>query len=540
MDYPAQPAQRTVLLDSARETAAGRGQSTGRVPAFRFHSRDFFRPSFTDVLFVALLAVLFVAGKYGMASLLSDGDAGWHIRTGQTILATHTVPVADPYSFTKPGQLWYAWEWLSDVVFALAFRALALKGVTLLAAVICVLASVVIFGYSLWRGGALFIALPLSLLAVGVAAMHFLALAYIFTLLLLAISLWLLEVDRRKPTRRLWLLVPLTVVWTNLHGGFLSMIACVGIVAVGTAVEGCLLPEQRAAKWRQAARYASLAAASLAASLVNPYGWQLHLHTLAYLRSDWIKSVIQEFQAPRFRTESELQFEILLFLGLACCASLLAKRRIAEALLILFWGHEALTSIRHATIFAFVAAPIIAVELSHYWRLGVARSGKKSLIQILAGIERDMAPAFRAPGIWTVAVIVLLILVDRPLQWPKTFPDQVFPVEMVARYHAKLASSRVLTSDEWGDYLLFVNYPSQKVFFDGRSDFYGPRVGRDYMALYNAQYNWKTLLAKYRVESIFIPVDWPLGTVLKTSSDWRLVEDNGRVLYFLKNAGQPR
>ena len=51
----------------------------------------------------------------GWQSLLADGDTGWHIRTGELVLATGRAPVADSFSFSRPGERWFAWEWLSDV-----------------------------------------------------------------------------------------------------------------------------------------------------------------------------------------------------------------------------------------------------------------------------------------------------------------------------------------------------------------------------------------------------------------------------------------
>jgi len=89
-------------------------------------------PSHADWLFAALIVWLFVAGS-GWQVLLADGDTGWHIRAGEYILAHREVPHADLFSFTRPGAPWCAWEWLSDVLFALAHRAAGLKGVVLLA-----------------------------------------------------------------------------------------------------------------------------------------------------------------------------------------------------------------------------------------------------------------------------------------------------------------------------------------------------------------------------------------------------------------------
>src|SRR5947208_14848477 len=76
-----------------------------------------FLPSLTDFAF--LMPIVFLFGRMdGVKTLLSDCDTGWHIRTGEWILANHWVPAHDVFSFSKPGAPWYAWEWLSDVLFA--------------------------------------------------------------------------------------------------------------------------------------------------------------------------------------------------------------------------------------------------------------------------------------------------------------------------------------------------------------------------------------------------------------------------------------
>src|SRR5258705_8421861 len=92
-------------------------------------------PSLSDCLFLAILLWVFAAGS-GWSVLLSDGDTGWHIRTGDYILATGSVPTRDLFSFSKAGAPWYAWEWLADIVFAIFHRAAGLKGVSVLAGVL--------------------------------------------------------------------------------------------------------------------------------------------------------------------------------------------------------------------------------------------------------------------------------------------------------------------------------------------------------------------------------------------------------------------
>src|SRR5580704_14804632 len=180
-------------------------------------------PSLADLLFVALIAWLFLSsGAAGWQSLLVDADVGWHIRTGEYILDHHQVPHHDLYSFSKPGAPWYAWEWLSDVIDALLFRWAGLKGIVLAAGVIIALYATTLMRRIVDAGAHLFVALLVTLFSVGSASMHFLARPHIFTLLLLSISMGIIEADRRGANpARIWWLVPITLVWTNLHGGFL-------------------------------------------------------------------------------------------------------------------------------------------------------------------------------------------------------------------------------------------------------------------------------------------------------------------------------
>ncbi|HEY2845970.1 MAG TPA: hypothetical protein VGJ09_20075, partial [Bryobacteraceae bacterium] len=291
-------------------------------------------PSLSDLFFLAVLVWLFMSsGAAGWQGLLADADLGWHIRTGEYILHTHTVPHHDLYSFSKPGAPWYAWEWLTDVLVAWLHGFAGLKGIVLAAAVLISAFATTLIRRMALRGVHVMIALAVALLGVGAASIHFLARPHILTLLLVSISVWVIEADREQNSRRIWWLIPLTAVWTNLHGGFLAVIAILGLTAVGTALEVWIA---RTGTIRAAVRYAVLTAACAAASLVNPYGWKLHVHLREYLQSDWIRSVIQEFQSPTFRAENMLQFEALLLLGIMVAGALFRRRKIVEGLWIVF------------------------------------------------------------------------------------------------------------------------------------------------------------------------------------------------------------
>ena len=90
--------------------------------------------------------------------------------------------------------------------------------------------------------------------------------------------------------------------------------------------------------------FAGTVALCLAASLVNPYGWQLHKHTFAYLQAGWIKEVVSEFRSPSFRSENMTQYELLLLAGTAAAGLMLRRRQFVGPLWILFWAHQSLVS----------------------------------------------------------------------------------------------------------------------------------------------------------------------------------------------------
>jgi hypothetical protein len=89
-----------------------------------------------------------------------------------------------------------------------------------------------------------------------------------------------------------------------------------------------------------------------------------------------------------------------------------------------------------------------------------------------------------------------------------------------------------LTSDQWADYVTFRLYPRQRIFFDGRSDFFGPELGTDYRALMTADRKWRELLERYHFELALLPHDWALSTMLDREPGWRKVyEDRLGVLF---------
>jgi len=481
-------------------------------------------PTLPDLFFPILLAAWF--GRPAVwQGLLGDGDTGWHIRTGEILLQTGRVPAHDPFSFWRAGERWYAWEWLSDAIFAELHRRGGLEAVAALAAVAVCLWAALLLAWLLDRGAGAWISLGVTLAAVSASSIHFLARPHIFSLLLLGPALWTIDRDRRAPDGLVWWLVPLGALWANLHAGFAGWLAILAWLAAASALE------RRGAAAR---RYGLLAGLSALATLANPYGWQLHRHILSYLNSPWILEHVEEFQSPRIRSESMLVFAGLLFAAVGLGARRWRRTRWFESGLVIFWGFEALRSARHIPWFTVVAAPVIASACADWWRPRAGQAAKRSATRILWEVACDMGQRAR-PTAWLPVLGALALGAVLPRTGLADFAAARFPVEAVARNVERLTGGdqsppRVLAPDQWADYLIYRLYPRARVFFDGRSDFYGPAAGDDYRTLLGAGPAWPQVMARYGFSVALLPLDWPLGRILEREPGWRVVYHDGQAV----------
>ena len=148
-------------------------------------------PSIGDSFFISMLGMLTLSAL--SVRLLGDAGIGWHIRTGQLILATRAIPRVDPFSASMAGHAWYAWEWLYDVFAGWLESIAGLNGVVWFTAVTIATVFAWTFRLLLRRGTNIFLALVLVLLAASAAMIHFLARPHVVSWLFTVAWFWVLE-----------------------------------------------------------------------------------------------------------------------------------------------------------------------------------------------------------------------------------------------------------------------------------------------------------------------------------------------------------
>ena len=499
-------------------------------------------PRIPELVFAAVLVWLFATGE-GWSVLLADGDTGWHIRNGERIIDTGVVPHSDVFAFGSAGRPWFSWEWMSDVIFALLFRSGGLKAVTVFCGITIAFSVSVLFRHMIGRLVGVCIALPVALLSVGASSVHYLARPHVVGLVFFAVTAWIIDRDRASPGHINLVLPLLLFLWVNCHGSFLAGLALIGLRFIDQVIQW--LDSRDHAHWRHLKRQAAVLAISCAATFCNPYGWRLHAHSIEYLRSSWIQATVEEFQSPRFRSESMLQYEVLLFAGLAALPSFIRRKEVYPVCVILLWAHESLASVRHVPLYCLAASPFIAAWLQDAWSRGLRRSRKTSFLATFDAINSTWKPWSSGYTIWPL-ILCICIAATAARRFSAdervNFPANKFPVKLVDGNLPRLSAGgspvKVFSSDQWSDYLIFRFHPAVRVFFDGRSDFFGPWRGREYQKLMAGSLDSASMLERENVDLALLPKNWALSGILRTNSQWWIADEDDQAVLFVH--GKPK
>jgi hypothetical protein len=498
-------------------------------------------PSLTDVFFVVVMSLLAFSSLHN--GLLRDPDTGWHIRSGELIWATKALPGTDPFSYTRHGQPWYAWEWSYDVVIAAIHHYSGLNGVVLSTAIIIGCTFALLFQSILRRCGNLGVAGSLTMLAFAAAQVHMLArphvLSWLFTVLWMEI-LFRFEDGQRSALLHL---PPLMLLWVNLHGGFILGLALLGIFTAGDI--GAAF-----ASSRQGGKILPLVSAFLACgitTLLTPYGYKLHIHVYQYLSNHFLMDNIEEFTSPNFHLPGYRYFE--LFFPLVIVGAMFSKRRISltHLLLILFSLYAGLLAVRNipiaAIIMSFVLGPVLASAFSTapdhgscpVWLRGII-AAEQSISSDMVGLEKQ----FRGHAWSIIAIIASAALV---LNGGRMFSHQVMssrfdkkilPIEAAEFIAQKNIRDHLFSTDSWSSYLIYRLYPEFNVYFDDRHDFYGESFVKECAKAYQGTQQWREPLDRYQVQWVLMPPDSALSSLLREEQGWRVAYNDGLAIIFAR------
>jgi hypothetical protein len=269
------------------------------------------------------------------------------------------------------------------------------------------------------------------------------------------------------------------------------------------------------------------AAAALVGSLANPHGWNLHRHIFAYLSDSALLDRVAEFQSFNFHADGSLQIVATIFICMAGGFAALSARHPSRFLLTIVVTAAALRSARMLPIAALILLPLangsISDVLTH---ASFAPRFRKTLDGMLNYGSGLRALDKTLSGLWLIPVMALVLFgFINP-----AFPSDQFPVAASASVAALPADAKLFSSDKFGGYLIYRFDGQRKVYFDGRSDFYGADFLKAYSRLVQARPGWQSEFAKQGFTHALLPPDYALVAALE-SAGWKpLYSDRVAVL----------
>ena len=340
-----------------------------------------------NFLITVPLLLLFAWGTIAAFRPVRNADIWMSLREAGDIVASGEIPRVDHYSAVAAGRPYLAHEWLSGIIFLGIFKLGGGEALTVFRA-FSMLAMLLLLWFSLEQRARSFVLAPLLLaLAAYIILERVFVRPHVFTLLFLCIWVFCLERwRRRRQLRYLIVLVPLQVLWANLHGGY--MIALVlGVLMTGTTAFLVICPwwsKDESYAWSDVLKLAGLTAACLVASLINPHGLRLLEFSLTMgLASDYIKDFVYEWGSPladkymrrAYGSNVALSIFTLMWLGLV----LNVKRRpLLDAVLAVLATVITVQAIRFVSFIGIIGFPItvrawLAVADTHATPLLVRR-----------------------------------------------------------------------------------------------------------------------------------------------------------------------
>jgi hypothetical protein len=248
-------------------------------------------------------------------------DAQWLVALGRAIVHRGAIPAGVPFATSSTAH-WPNSLVLAELIFDGLDALLGLRGL-MLAQLVATAGGLILLARDARADGAdeFGTSGALGLAALGALPALAIARVQLFSLLMFPALVALLRAESRAPSRRVWLVVALLALWSNLHGA--------ALLGLGVTLAYLLLERARREPWLAAA----VAAASALALCATPAG----LRTIAYYHGVLTNAAAQRGMGEWGPLSLSSPFDIVLVLvaaGLLWCAWR-ARPRVWEAVVLL-------------------------------------------------------------------------------------------------------------------------------------------------------------------------------------------------------------
>ena len=473
------------------------------------------RKILSKLVWVAVFIGIFIVFTNG----ITDADFWWHLKTGELILETRSIPRTDIFSHTAAGRPWTAHEWPAQVIFFLVYRYLGLSGVVYFTAALATLSFILLALIAKKEDIPPALSqLALVLGAVAVAP-FMIPRPQMFYFVLWSLLIVLLHRYILGERRVIYAIPLLFFFWANLHA---SMYLMVLLIAVFLGAEAVIVTGKQQSVL---AKHRGILIATVIGSLVALVNVNTTIvytfiakvipvqKTLSV--SEW-GSFLREYRAWQ-------AWVLIAFYLLVLLTFLMSVKRKARAgpmkqgMIVFTFILFSLVSSKFVPLAVLLAVPLVA--------------------QNLRGLLR-----FHSGRILPVGVVLMLLLslgYHRYLGRPLNAHEDAFPWKAARFVSDSRPEGSMYNTYNFGGFLIWSLYPQYRVFIDGRYEMFEPDAAAAFHAMLNGAPEWESGLQKYGVSFLVLP-PVEVHSALAQSTDWVLVYFDNHAAVFVKDDGRNR
>ncbi len=484
-----------------------------------------------------LLFFTFIIG--GRSRLFRDPGTFSHTTFGQHILSSAHLIRNDYFSFTANGEPWIAQQWLAECIMAIIHKLAGLDGLLLLT----VAAIAFLYAWAarrlIHRGLHPLLSMLIIAFALAASTHTFHVRPHMASILFLGFTFSRLcdfEAGRAS-LRSLFSLVPMCVLWTNIHGGVLGGLGTIALSFLGWLFFKIIGQESPIKTYKDMIIFGGLLGACVLTIFINPYGSDMPKAWLSIMQSAVIPEIIQE-HGSLIKTDAWM----ILAFGIFYIVSLIGtfpKWPRATWLIPLVWLALTCSRVRHGPLFAVTAAIAMADMFPHVlWGKWLSRKGS-----YICHIKPFDYLQNRNPILpWTIPVAVILGMLvylsfsPRTLHsgqvWanldPRHWPTELLP-ELQNYEKARPEGTPIFNDMLFGGFLIYFT-PGLRVFIDDRCELYGDDRLLAYVHAEPSKFEeW---VQRYGFDIALTKSGSSFDAYLKKNTGWRVVKQTSAATLF--------
>ena len=435
----------------------------------------------------------------GLISNLTTVDLTYHLRAGGMILDRSGIPTTDTFTFTASGQPWLDQQWGAQVVLAAVFRVAGWTGLVLLRAGLVGIVSGLTFLVCRRQGLPVRPSAWLTLAAFVVTAPALALRPQLIGMVLFGLTLVLI-LERHRDPRVTWVIVPVAIVWANVHGSFFLAPLVVGLALLQDVFE----------RRERARETFFLAVAVTAATIVGPFGLSVWPYATGLSTNSFVTTRIAEWEPTSLRTIPG----ILFFASALLVAAFLASRGRRPPWPALVW---------FAAFFLIGAYAIRGIA----WWPPAAVAGIAVLLGAAGASAESTEQSRPINGLIAAALIlagVALLPVWRPLDAGLRAPAGVVgvaPSGLTANLRSiARPGDRLFHPQVWGSWFEFA-VPEVLTTVDSRIEVFPEQVWEDYDEVASGRTDATAVLDRWAVTLVVVDKDQDELRAALTTAGWQ-------------------